>query len=117
MILNYIKVAWRNMRKNKLYSSINVFGLGLGLSVGFVILYWVNNEYGMNAFHEKADRIYQVNYKYKNNNDVAILENVPAPVAIYARQHIPDLENIVRMRYSYSNKQPVKVNENVFIED
>lgn len=117
MILNYLKVAWRNMRKNRLYSIINVFGLGLGPSVGFVVLYWVNNEYTMNAFHSKADRIYQVHTQYKYGNNADIAENIPAPVAVYARGHLPGLENIVRIRYSYRNKQPVKVNDKIFIEE
>lgn len=117
MIRNYLKVAWRNLRKNRLYSSINVFGLGLGLAVGFVLLYWVNNEYTMNAFHSKADRIYQVNAKLKFGTDVDVWEGVPAPVANYAREHAPGIENIVRLKSSYGNKQVVKVEDKVFIED
>lgn len=109
MILNYLKVAWRNLRKNRLYSTINVFGLGLGLAVGFILLYWVNNEYNMNGFHSKADRIYQVNAKLKFGTDIDVWEGVPAPVADYASAHAPGIEAMVRVKYSYGNKQVLKV--------
>jgi len=71
----------------------------------------------MNAFHKKADRIYQINYKWKYGNETGILENIPAPAAIYAREYIPDIENIVRLRYSYGNRQAVTVDDKVFVED
>lgn len=114
MLTNYIRIAWRSLLKNRLYSVINIFGLGLGLAVGFVLLYWVNNEYTMNAFHKKADRIYQVNAKW---TEESFHENVGAPVAVYAREHISDIEKVVRVRSNYNYKQPVKVEERVFIED
>jgi putative ABC transport system permease protein len=105
------------MRRDRLYSVINVFGLGLGLAIGFVLLYWVNSQYTMNAFHKKADRIYQVNMQYKPEINAGIMQTIAAPAANYAREHIPDLENIVRLRYSYSFKQPVKADDKIFIED
>lgn len=116
MIRNYLTIGWRNLLRNRLYSIINVFGLGLGIAVGFVLLYWVNNEFTMNAFHSKADRIYQVSAKLKIANDMQVWENVPAPATVYAREHIPDIEKIARVKYGYGQKQVVKVNEKVFIE-
>ncbi|MGZ5191702.1 MAG: ABC transporter permease, partial [Flavisolibacter sp.] len=82
MLLNYFKIAFRNLLKNKTYSFINVFGLGLGLATGFIMLLWVNTEYSMNKFHLNADRIYQVNAKIKSGNDIQIWENTPAPVSL-----------------------------------
>jgi putative ABC transport system permease protein len=117
MLTNYLKVAWRNLLKNKLYSGINIFGLALGLAVGFVILYWVNNEYSMNAFHAKADRIYQVSAKLKFGTNVDVWDNIPAPAANYAKEYVPGLENIARLKYNYGIKEVVKVNDKVFIED
>src|SRR5687768_7308497 len=117
MLTNYVKIAWRSLLKNRVYSVINIFGLGLGLAVGFVLLYWVNNEYTMNAFHKKADRIYQVTANFKYDNQESTWETVGAPVAVYAREHMPDIEKIVRIRSNYSVKQAVKVNDRVFLED
>lgn len=117
MIRNYIKIAWRNLFKNRLYSLINIFGLGLGLAVGFVLLYWVNNEYTMNAFHKKADRIYQVNQKVKFGNDETVWDKLPAPVTPYARRHVADIEKVVRVRYGYNVNQPVTVDDQVYIEN
>jgi putative ABC transport system permease protein len=116
MIRNYFKIAWRNLQRNKLYSAINIFGLAVGLAVGFVLLYWVNNEYTMNGFHKNADRIYEINARLKFGTDIAVWQNVPAPVALYAREHIPDIEKIVRIKHGYGNNQVVKANGKIFVE-
>lgn len=114
MLTNYVKIAWRNLLRNRLYSVINIFGLGLGLAVGFVLLYWVNNEHTMNAFHKKADRIYQVDAKF-NYGEISYTQNTPAPVAAYAREHITDIEKVVRIRSNFF-KQPVIADDRIFVE-
>ena len=117
MIKNYFKIAIRNLIRNRTYSFINVTGLGLGLATGFIMLLWVNNEYSMNRYHTKADRIYQVNAKLNFGADETIWENTPAPVAVYARENISDIEKTARLKGDYGAKQIVKYNTTVFIED
>lgn len=60
MIRNYIKIAWRNLRKNKLYSFVNIFGLTTGLVACMLIGIYVWNELTYDRFHENADRIVRV---------------------------------------------------------
>ena len=59
MIKNYIKVAFRNIKKYKAYSFINLAGLAVGMSACILILLWVQNELSFNRFHEKADQIFR----------------------------------------------------------
>ncbi len=61
MIRNYIITAFRNIRKNTLYSIINVLGLGFGIAAFLVIFQYVSHEYSYDRFHEKSDRIYRLN--------------------------------------------------------
>ncbi len=60
MLRNYLLSAFRNLRKNKLYSAINVFGLAIGLSCAMLILLFVKDEASYDRFHRKADLIYRV---------------------------------------------------------
>ncbi len=60
MLRNYIKTAWRNLWKNKFYTSINIAGLAIGLAVGLIILLWVNDEKSYDRFHSKQEEIYRV---------------------------------------------------------
>ena len=57
MFKNYFKTAWRNLVKNKFYSFINIAGLTLGLTVGILILLWVQDEYSFDSFHKNAKNI------------------------------------------------------------
>ncbi|KYG72721.1 ABC transporter permease [Roseivirga echinicomitans] len=60
MLRNYIKVAFRNLRRNKLYASLNIIGLSIGLGSFFIIYLFLQNELAYDQFHEKKDRIYRV---------------------------------------------------------
>ncbi|RVU02741.1 FtsX-like permease family protein [Mucilaginibacter limnophilus] len=58
MFKNYLKIAWRNLLKNKGFTFINVSGLTIGMASAALILFWINHEVGYDQFHEKKDRLY-----------------------------------------------------------
>jgi putative ABC transport system permease protein len=60
MIENYLKIAWRNIRRSPGYSLINIFGLATGLACFILILLFVQHEFSYDGFHKKADQIYRV---------------------------------------------------------
>ncbi len=60
MIKNYLKVAIRNMKRHKIYASINIAGLTVGISCFMLLILYVQYERSFDAFHEKADRIYRI---------------------------------------------------------
>jgi ABC-type antimicrobial peptide transport system permease subunit len=60
MLKTYLKSGWRNLVSNKVYSVINISGLSLGLTCSLLIALWVIDEYSIDAFHEKEDRMYIV---------------------------------------------------------
>jgi len=60
MFKNYLKIAWRNLLKNKGYSIINIGGLAIGLACFLLISLFVSNELSFDTYHEKKDRIYRV---------------------------------------------------------
>ena len=60
MIKNYLTVAIRNLMRHKLYTSINVLGLAIGLACGILILLYIQQEFAVNRAHTLGDRIYKV---------------------------------------------------------
>lgn len=63
MFKNYFKTAFRNFRRNKVYSLINVLGLSIGLACGMLIILYVKDELSYDRFHEKAADIYRIGMK------------------------------------------------------
>ena len=66
MYKNYLKIAWRNLKKNKGFSAINVGGLALGMAVVIMIGLWVIDEFTFNKYHENHDKIAQIYNRGEN---------------------------------------------------
>jgi len=60
MFRNYFKVAYRNLKKNKAYTFISVFGLAIGLAVCTLLLLYVQNEFSYDKYHKNVDNIYRL---------------------------------------------------------
>jgi len=60
MIRNYLKVAWRNLVKNKVFSLINILGLTIGITVCMMIFLFIMNEFSVDKFHKQGKNIYRV---------------------------------------------------------
>jgi putative ABC transport system permease protein len=111
MIKNYIKTAWRNLLKNKLYSFINIGGLTIGLAVGILILIQVENELSFDRFHKKADDIYRLEIFGGTGASKRLWKLEVAPIGPLAKQQLPDvieqvriMENNYASLYQYQEK-------------
>src|SRR4249919_4380317 len=60
MIKSYFKIAWRNVRRHKAYSAINILGLAIGIAACLLILQYVSFELSYENFQVNKDRIYRV---------------------------------------------------------
>jgi len=60
MLKNYFKIAWRNLKKNKVFSLINILGLTIGITVCMMIFLYLMNEFGFDSFHKNGKNIYRV---------------------------------------------------------
>jgi len=99
MITNYFKIAWRNLLKNSFYSLINCTGLTVGLSVGILILLWVQDELSYDRFHAKADVIYKLENRVGTGSSQQIWTSTVAPIAEFAKKELPEVKNAVRLTY------------------
>lgn len=81
MIKNYLKLAWRNILKNKSSSVINIGGLSVGMAVAILISLWIYNEFSFNKYHQNYDRIAQVMQHQAYNDVVETQVTNPAVMA------------------------------------
>jgi ABC-type antimicrobial peptide transport system permease subunit len=94
MLRNYLKTAWRNLRKNKVYSSINILGLAAGMAVALLIGLWVYNEYSYDRFLPGYQQLYRVQRNFNSNGDTLTFRTVSPRLAIALKQDIPEVENV-----------------------
>ena len=60
MLVNYLKISWRHLRKNKTHTVINVLGLSTGMAVALLVGIWVWDELSFNHYHRNHDRIAEI---------------------------------------------------------
>jgi putative ABC transport system permease protein len=85
MIRNYLKIALRNLRRNKVYSLINITGLSVGMAVAIVIGLWVWDELSFDKYHEHYNRIALVKQNLTNNGEITTQSAIPYPLAAELR--------------------------------
>jgi len=113
MLKNYIKVAFRNIKKNKVFSLINLMGLALGMCCGFLIFLYVQHELSYDRFHEKAERIYRVVTEWNVEGKTQIHQTTAAPIAPALLKDYSEVQSAVRIRRASS---VVSCGEKSFIE-
>ena len=99
------------MVKNKFYSFINISGLTLGLTVGILILLWVQDEYGYDRFNKNAPNIIKLENMVGTNASRQLWTSTTAPIGVMAQQQIAGIKDVVRITgnyfyalYKYNNK-------------
>ncbi len=110
MFKNYLKVALRNFRHNKIFTIINILGLSIGLSASLVIFLIVKYDYSFDKFEKNGNRIYRVvsNYTFQGGSP-GFSRGVPAPLAEAVKKNISGLDQVVAFRYYNNNKLEVPV--------
>ena len=100
MLKNYLKIAFRNLRRQKGYAFINIFGLAVGLAFCTLIFLYVRDERTFDRFHTQQDRIYRA-YKttYKPDGSIEDREAwLPVPLGPAMKADVPEVEEYVRLR-------------------
>jgi putative ABC transport system permease protein len=100
MIKNYLKIAWRNLWRNKFFSTINILGLALGMACSVLILLWVQNELSMDAFHTNGSRLYSVIERQYYDNKIQGQYSVPGVLAAEMKKVIPEVEYATNMGFN-----------------
>lgn len=98
MFLNYIKIAWRNLIRNRTFSAINIVGLAIGLATCLLISLYVLDELSYDRFHAKADRIVRVIFRGSSSGGRINESTVMPPVAQTLRRDYPEVLEATRLR-------------------
>lgn len=123
MIKNQLKIAWRNLLKNKGYASINIIGLAIGMACALLIILYIKDELSYDQYHVNKDRIYRVIHGSKqegatSNSDAAsyhyqVWGNAPVGAALKA--DFPEVQEIVQ--FSGQVSMLLKHDEKAFQEE
>ncbi len=122
MFKNYLKIALRNLLKNKLYTIIKCFGLALALMVNIVIFSWIKYEMSYDKFHHDVGKIYRILLKESADGGTASIS--PAFKAKIL-DNIPDIQHTVRLfkssfigkRTKVESADKVFTNDDIFYTD
>jgi len=97
MIKNYIKIAWRNLTKNKMYSFINIGGLAIGLACCLAIGLFVWDEVSYDKFHTNGKYIFRVVQKQEQAGTVYNVATTPGPLAAALENDFPEIVQTCRV--------------------
>ncbi|GAA4410573.1 ABC transporter permease [Nibrella viscosa] len=98
MIRNYLKIAWRNLVRNRAFSAINIVGLAIGLATCLLIMLFVIDELSYDRYHAKADRIVRVIFKGSVNGGSMKEPSVMPPTAHTLMAEYPEVLEATRLR-------------------
>jgi putative ABC transport system permease protein len=112
MYKKYLVISWRNLLRNKVFTSVSIFGLAVGMAACFAILQYVHFEMSYDKFHKNADRIYRVilqtDQSYRATNHPAagpaLKEEFPEVIE-YARAAHQSVLFKNQLSWSYTDKQ------------
>ncbi len=118
MIKNYLKVAFRNLMKNKVLSFINIFGLASGIACALLIILFIKDELSFDRFNKDPERIYRV-VKDFVNEDGSLLPDATTPPALATamQKDIPEIESTVRIFSNWGGKYLIKHGDKKFYEE
>jgi putative ABC transport system permease protein len=102
MYKNYIKIGWRSLARQKMYSFIKISGLALGIAACLLIALYIIDELHYDTYHAKADRIYRLEAEVKFGGNHFHMTYRSAPEAQTLIHNYPEIESAVRFRNSGS---------------
>jgi ABC-type antimicrobial peptide transport system permease subunit len=94
MLKNYFRITWRNLRRNKLYSFINIAGLAVGMAVALLIALWIVNEYSYDKFLPNYKQVYQVERNGTLNNNTMTIPYMPLPLSDVLKKEVPEIKYV-----------------------
>jgi len=96
MFKNYFKIAFRNLRKNKVYTFINMGGLALGIACTILIFQWVQDELSYDRFHENADNLYVATFSNGSRT-------TPTALSEYLKDEYPEIKYASRCTWNMNS--------------
>jgi putative ABC transport system permease protein len=96
MFKNYLLSLYRNIMRNKFYTSLNIIGLSLGIAVAIFILLYVQDELSYDKYNVNHERIYRIESDFTISNKHDLFAIVPIPMGPALKIEFPEIEEFVR---------------------
>lgn len=112
MFKNYIKIALRTLKKNRVYSFINIIGLTIGMTAAFFIFIWVKNEFSYDRYHQDAELIYRLT----SYDEVNKVKSDKTLLGQELAQRSPEIQTYTRIRPITGKAPTVRLHQQLFKE-
>ena len=114
MIKNNFKIAWRNLKRNKGYTTLNLFGLAIGIASCLILFQYVSYEKSYDAFHGQADHIVRLRMDFHAQGRLTMQSATVFPgIAPLMKKDFPEVQDYCRLvdaRVAWSNLGPTQFN-------
>jgi predicted permease len=103
MLRNYLKIAFRNLQRNTIYSFINIAGLAIGIACSILIMLWVWDEVSYDRFHKNADRLGQLWIHNQFSDQITSSQAVPLPTYEFFKTYDSRIKNTSIAHWPYKH--------------
>ncbi|MCU0447078.1 MAG: ABC transporter permease [Microscillaceae bacterium] len=118
MLKNYLKIAFRNLWNNKIYSFINLSGLALGITCCMLILLLIRHELSYDLHHPQAEQLYRVTTELGKDDEIFKSATTPPPLAWNLKKDFPEIQQVTRVLGLFGvNKSIFTYEEKRFFEE
>ncbi|MGC4035116.1 MAG: ABC transporter permease [Chitinophagaceae bacterium] len=109
MLRNYLKHAWRSIKKNRQFTWLNLVGLSTGLTGAIFIFLWVSDELSIDKFHTNDSRLYQVMNNFKTTDGILTWNHTPVPLPDAMLKDLPEVEDAVAVNdfFNFGSKDGI----------
>jgi putative ABC transport system permease protein len=117
MIKNYFKIAWRNITGNKLFATLNIAGLAIGMCVCITLFASISYELSFDRMYKNSKNMYRVNMQTTEQYNYKVWAQVPNSVGPALVQSIPQVKTATRLiKHDFGAKVSLKTDEKNFTE-
>src|ERR1700733_7809144 len=118
MLKNYLKIAFRSLRKHRIISFINIFGLAVGIAVCLLILLFCHDELSYDRDNANADRVYRIVKDFVNDDGSRLPDaTTPGALAPAMQRDLPEVAHATRVFPSWGGKYLMRVGDKSFLEE
>lgn len=115
MFKHYLKIAWRNLWKNKSFSAINILGLAMGMACSLLIMLWVKDEYSVDAFHANKNQLFRIYERQYFDGKKQGIVWTQGPLAAELKNVIPEIQ--MATAYSWTSSQTFAAGDKINKQD
>ena len=112
MLKNHLKIAWRNLRTNRLFTTINIIGLAIGLTITMLLFLFISSELSFNTMYPKKDRIYRVLTKTNGEFNNETWATAAPVMASALKENVTNVETAARMyKHNFGKEASIRAND------